>query len=117
MTLPPRVPTASWADAADRAALLTARAAGNAYRRLPAGWEERQQVAGFARRQGAAAARAAAHGMPVPPTGFTFVRPFVRGAGAADATPAPIPLVRAQGLFALLLGLAELAEAAQEEAP
>lgn len=100
---------ATWADAADRAALAQARSMGNDYRRLPAGWQDRVGQRDFRRRQEEAAARAAAARRAAPPPGFTFVREFVRGAGT-PALASEVPVVRSRGLFAVLLAIQGISE-------
>ncbi len=116
--LPPvRVVTrAQWASDAERRTLRQATAGGHGYRRLPPGWEEREQLAlhqyeqhggsmpGILRRREEAARRAQAHDYPPPPPGFTYVAPYLRGGKQPEGTPA-IPSVRAKGLFSLVLGL------------
>ncbi|MFV9504104.1 MAG: hypothetical protein AB4911_06005 [Oscillochloridaceae bacterium umkhey_bin13] len=83
--------------------------AGHGYRRLPAGWHERQDKRDFQRRQDAAAERAQAHGLDAPPPGYTYVVPFQRAVVASsDTMEAPQPQARrvqARGLFTLMLGL------------
>ena len=103
------------ADTTDRAALLAARRMGQDYRRLPRGWEARQRQPDFQHRRTAAIGRAGAHHCPAPPPGFTFVRPFVRGTGAPAAGDAPPQAVHAPGLCAVLLGLAGVVEADEQE--
>ena len=79
------------------------------YRRLPGGYEEREDDARFQARQREATLRAQEFGYPdqLPP-GFTFVKPHVRGASEEDsAITTPVMRIRSRGLFSLMLSLAQ----------
>lgn len=123
ISLPPvkRAPqTVQWADAVDREALRHATRGGHGYRPLPTGWEERQERRDFQERQREAALRAQKYLYPPPPLGFTYVKPFVRGASLGEISEEegaqPLPKVRSRGLFSLILGLQESVMSQGEDA-
>ena len=96
----------TWIAEANRAQLQRTVLLGNAYRRLPAGWEDRIALPDFHRRRAAAEQRARDHGAAPPPPGWTFVQPFLKGAAlppAADVSDSdPLPIL-SRGLVALVL--------------
>ncbi|PDV97773.1 hypothetical protein [Candidatus Chloroploca asiatica] len=105
--LPPVRYLAHWGSDEDRALINAYVLAGHGYRRLPSGWEARQDRRDFQRRTTAAADRAHAHGLDAPPPGYTYVAPHQRPAGRiqADEGLAAPRQVQARGLFTLRLGL------------
>lgn len=109
VTLPPirHIAQAQWAEAADRQLLQKACAVGHGYRRLPPDWQNRSTKPATRRCRSAACTRAAAYQCPPPPPGFTFVKPYLRGADLPTTPPGvdSAPRVRARGLFTLLLTL------------
>ena len=114
--LPPVRVKAKWASDSDRHTLATVTAGGHEYRRLPAGWEERERTGAelhqrdgrlpsILRRREEAAQRAIANRKLPPPPGWTYVAPFFRGGKPNEQITHTIPEVRARGLFSLVLGL------------
>lgn len=106
--LPPPRYVGEWGSNEERAAIDRYVLVGHGYRRLPAGWEERESRRDFQQRQERAAERARSEGMDAPPPGFTYVSSYERGVRSARTGQQPY-VVRSRGLFTLMLGLRQVA--------